>query len=106
MNDQKYTCSKCCMNRPGFKNHHYICHKCYESTAIPSDKLETENKTFNQITPYQKYAFCKAVNCPVIKDQPTCIVGSIMCIRTAKEFHCWLMDNGYKIIKETNDGHF
>lgn len=52
---------------------------------------------------YQKYEFCKAVNCPVIKNQSTCEIGSIMCIRTAKEFHLWLKDNGYKIVKEPDD---
>lgn len=107
MNDQKYICSKCGTydtKETTSKNHNYVCHKCYAS--IPSGKLETESKIFNRITPYPNYTFCKAVNCPVIKDKFICEIGSIMCIRTAKEFHCWLTDNGYKIIKEINDGHF
>ena len=58
---------------------------------------------------YQKYEFCKAVNCscytPGAKDLqvlPNCITSD--CVMTAKEFHHWLMDNWFKIIKENENG--
>jgi len=47
---------------------------------------------------YQKYEFCKAINCCSFKNK--CF--NINCIRTAKEFHKWLVANGFKIVKQTS----
>lgn len=51
---------------------------------------------------YQKYEFCydsgclnfNGVKCDI------CDRGSNFCTRTAKEFHEWLEDNEFKIVKE------
>jgi|GEM_PF-2274452 len=55
---------------------------------------------------YQKYEFCKAVDCAsLLCDQNGvyhCIRSNKMCQHTAKEIHHWLKENGFKIVKETN----
>lgn len=46
---------------------------------------------------YQKYEFCKDVECGAF-DNGRCHARQC-CYRTAKHFHRWLKQNGYKIIK-------
>ena len=52
---------------------------------------------------YEKYEFCRAVDCAAIRNYSTCRTDDGMCFYTAKTFHKWLEDNGFKIVKETND---
>ena len=50
---------------------------------------------------YQKYEFCRDVECEHLYNQKKCVVSQdIHCGYTAKEFHHWLKENGYKIAKE------
>jgi len=53
---------------------------------------------------YQKYEYCKDVNCPCyirgtkdLQVLPNCIASD--CVMTAKDFHHWLKENGFEIIK-------
>jgi len=51
---------------------------------------------------YQKYEFCKAVKCPDLM-KGRCILGKdypSFCVYSAKSFHKWLEENGFKIIKD------
>jgi hypothetical protein len=49
---------------------------------------------------YQKHEFCRDVDCENIYNQKSCVVPhDVHCSFTAKEFHHWLKDNGYKIVK-------
>ena len=53
---------------------------------------------------HQKYEFCMAIKCQdLVKDK--CVLGDdyhSFCCATAKEFHHWLKENGYKILKVEN----
>ena len=51
---------------------------------------------------YEKYEFCKSVNCSGLHNNKCCVHG---CCHTAKHFHKWLQENNFKIIKENNDEH-
>ena len=57
-----------------------------------------------QIT-YEKYEFCRSMNCPEIADKTHCDVFLHDCLFTAKRFHHWLQENNFKIIKENADEH-
>ena len=45
---------------------------------------------------YEKYEFCKSVNCSGLYNK-CCVHG---CYHTAKRFHNWLQENNFKIIKD------
>lgn len=49
---------------------------------------------------YEEYEFCKDVRCPsfllCLQESDTLIVD---CVMTAKEYHKWLKEKGFKIIK-------
>lgn len=47
---------------------------------------------------YKKYEYCKAVGCPCIEYAEQCCISG--CIYTAKDFHKWLKENNFKIVKE------
>jgi len=53
---------------------------------------------------YQKYDFCCSIdngkNCLDWVDGDCCFVLNQDCTRTAKEFHHWLKENGYRIVKD------
>jgi len=57
---------------------------------------------------YNKFDFCKAVNCAKFKPKNRihddfCRVPSpAFCEYTAKEFHQWLTEQGYLIYKESD----
>ena len=51
---------------------------------------------------YEKYEFCKSVNCYGLHNNKCCVHG---CCHTAKHFHKWLQENNFKIIKENTDEH-
>ena len=53
----------------------------------------------SQIT-YEKYEFCKSVNCTGLHNNKCCVHG---CCHNAKHFHKWLQENNFKIIKENDD---
>lgn len=50
---------------------------------------------------YKKYEFCKAIKCIALKDN-LCRTDPEMCMYSAKEFHQWLKENNFKIIKDNN----
>ena len=53
---------------------------------------------------YEKYEFCRSMNCPEIADKTHCDVFLHDCLFTAKRFHQWLQCHNFKIIKEdTNE---
>ena len=61
-------------------------------------------------TVYQQYEFCKAVHCNRLAkssthaDQFVCLVSTNNnCIKTAKQFHRWLTDNRFIIIRPIED---
>lgn len=62
----------------------------------------TEKKLNNKANTreYRKYEFCENVGCPTIKNGGKCRIEPSMCWCTAKEFHHWLNENGFKIVKE------
>jgi hypothetical protein len=43
--------------------------------------------------------FCRDMDCEYLYKQKSCVVYKIYCTHTAKEFHHWLRDNGYRIVK-------
>jgi hypothetical protein len=50
---------------------------------------------------YQKYEFCRDMECDNLYNQASCVVDDPAgCPLTAKEFHCWLKENGYRIVKD------
>ena len=59
-------------------------------------KQKNQKKSDCTCEEYKYFAFCKSVVCPYLAY--SCTVEN--CIHTAKEFHMWLLKNGYKIIKE------
>ncbi len=50
---------------------------------------------------YEKYEFCRSMNCPYLTESTICNIYG--CFYTAKQFHHWLQENNFKIIKEDND---
>ena len=59
---------------------------------------------------YEQYEFCKAVHCnrlvksPNYADQFVCLASTNnKCIKTAKQFHRYLNDNGFIIIRPIED---
>ena len=58
-------------------------------------ELHTKNEGY---TFYNDYDFCKSIECYAfdVKENKCDLAG---CIKTAKEFHKWLILNGYKIVK-------
>jgi hypothetical protein len=47
---------------------------------------------------YQKYGFCRDIGCAYAPPSG-CKMDAPGCVRTAKEFHHWLKENGYRIVK-------
>ncbi len=47
---------------------------------------------------YEKYEYCKAIGCPAIEYGEKCCISG--CIYTARQFHEWLKENNFKIVKE------
>lgn len=83
-------------------------YKAYIKNRLAGDfAVALANKITNQIVnqEYKKYEFCKAIGCSWrvaamnngLPDE-RCIHRG--CRHTAKEFHHWLKDNGFKIVKE------
>jgi predicted nuclease with TOPRIM domain len=69
-----------------------------------AEKLDTENaelreqlKKVEEAKEYKDHEFCKDVECGAF-DNGRCHARQC-CYRTAKHFHRWLKQNGYKIIK-------
>jgi len=58
---------------------------------------------------YKKYEFCKSVKCHELAENVRekefkCIMRTDRaCTKRAKEFHTWLVNNGFKIIKTEKD---
>ena len=54
---------------------------------------------------YEKYEFCRSINCPEIADKTHCDVFLHDCLFTAKRFHQWLQCHNFKIIRENANEH-
>jgi len=54
---------------------------------------------------YKKNEFCKAIRCPDLV-AGSCQHDEFGCVATAKEFHNWLRENGFIIIKPHADCFF
>ena len=52
---------------------------------------------------YEKYEFCRSMNCPEIANKTHCDVFLHDCLFTAKRFHQWLQCHNFKIIKENTE---
>lgn len=52
---------------------------------------------------YQKYEFCKAKNCKYLNAVREKCRNLISCYYTAKEFHTWLEEHNFKIVKQENN---
>ena len=51
---------------------------------------------------YEKYEYCKSIQCPDLQSCAAiyfCDNTADYCRRTAKEFHHWLKENGFQIVK-------
>ena len=49
---------------------------------------------------YKKYEFCKAIDCPGLRNDGTCYEKDpAFCLHSAKDLHHWLKNNGFKIVK-------
>jgi len=69
-----------------------------------------KNKPFPSITDiidigilkeYGKYEFCKDVRCIGLNNNTKkCMTNDSCCPYTAKEFHHWLKENEFKIVKD------
>lgn len=70
---------------------------------IHIEKLEQENaalrarlKGVEEVEEYKNHEFCKDVECTAL-EYNTC--SPVICHKTAKHFHKWLKQHGYKIVK-------
>ena len=55
----------------------------------------------NQYREYEDYEFCYDVRCAWVKKNKCSL--SPGCRHTAREFHKWLTDNGFKIVKADSE---
>jgi len=47
---------------------------------------------------YKKYEFCKAVDCSGLSYEHDKCILDYDCFKSAKTFHKWLNENGFKIV--------
>lgn len=58
---------------------------------------------------YCKYDFCKSIGCSGLQKVEGTVAGykcyqySYNCLHSAKAFHHWLEEQGYKIVRETDN---
>jgi hypothetical protein len=82
-----------------------------DSDCIIMDALDSAEKALKQASrenqqEYQKHEFCRDTECPdllnVGTERETCLIGDNypVCCRTAKHFHDWLKENGYRIVRD------
>lgn len=48
---------------------------------------------------YQKFEFCRSVNCGFLQNDKCIVRSDRGCIFTAKAFHSWIKDNNFEITK-------
>ena len=53
---------------------------------------------WKKIEEYKKYEYCKAIGCPCIEYTEQCCISG--CAYTAKDFHKWIKENNFKVVKE------
>lgn len=51
-------------------------------------------------TEYQKYEYCRDIGCPMYSPHSGRCTMDTECIESARDFHGWLENHGYKIVKE------
>ena len=49
---------------------------------------------------YEKYEFCSNIRCGFFHHIEIKCLNKHRCIFSAKDFHHWLKDNGFKIVKD------
>lgn len=69
---------------------------CAENTC--PKKLESTSRE------YRKYEFCEDIDCIGMRHGKCSVKGPNECICTAKDFHHWLNENGFKIVKAAKEG--
>ena len=77
----------------------FIKNCCFrENTPTISDLVR-----IGSVREYRKYEFCDAERCRFLSsDRNSCLVSQEgNCPFTAKEFHHWLKDSGFEIVKKT-----
>lgn len=67
-----------------------------ENATEITHKLAELRERLKPVEEYKKHEFCKDVKCTAL-EYNTC--SPVICHKTAKHFHRWLEQNGYKIIK-------
>ena len=96
---------------------HYNCQWLYvDRTGVGINKIcghaESESRYCQEETcpikhrpkrRYEKYEYCKAVDCHGISNASRCCLKDGDCDRTAKEFHIWIEENGFEIVKAAKD---
>lgn len=70
-------------------------------------KIRMTGETVHEVRGYEKHEFCKSVGCTYLDTNSN---GKITfckkqgkgwtCSKTAKEFHCWMIENGFVIVKD------
>jgi len=54
----------------------------------------------DQVQSYQKYEFCEAMKCSYLDAGPIgCHISDGNCVYAAKEFHSYLTENGFEIVR-------
>lgn len=58
------------------------------------------------MTEYKDYEFCIAMNCkyyyPKNRFEEANCACNVDCVHSAKEFHKWLVNNNFKLLKKNN----
>lgn len=74
-----------------------------EIDKFEKDIIRSNNMSNLENREYQDHEFCKAINCKYFfEDEDKCIYH---CQYTAKEFHQWLKENNFKLIKKFSTGN-
>jgi hypothetical protein len=77
-----------------------------DSDCIIMDALNSAEDALMQASrenqqEYQKHEFCQDIGCAYAPPSG-CKMDAPGCVRTAKEFHNWLKENGYRIVRITS----
>ena len=71
-------------------------HKNINNTKMLNGVVEPNQRE------YKKHEFCKSMNCLCFNNGACALKPQ--CVYSARQLHHWLMDNGFKIIKENENG--
>jgi len=68
----------------------------FEQAGAENAALRARLKGVEEVEEYKNHEFCKDVECTAL-EYNTC--SPVICHKTAKHFHKWLKQHGYKIVK-------